>query len=106
MRSRSSAVRYPHQAGEAYVSRASIVARATSCRAEAGMPRDCRVFRAYMDDEHDPRILLTWAETDSVSVTVMLSILVNGDIFLRRQHFSELAPTYYSDPRKKLDIDL
>src|SRR6218665_3909863 len=72
MRSRSSAVRYPHQAGEAYVS------RATSCSAEVGMPRDRRVFRAYMDDEHDPKILLTWAETDSFSVTVIPRIFIEA----------------------------
>src|SRR6218665_244052 len=76
MRSRSSAVRYLHRAGEAYVSRAIIVASATSCRAGAGMPRDRRVFRAYIDDEHDPKMWLTSAEIDSFSVTVMPRIFI------------------------------
>ena len=29
-----------------------------------------------MDDGHDPKILLTWAETDSFSVTVMRRIFI------------------------------
>ena len=45
---------------------------------DTGMPRDRRVFRAYMDDEHDPKILLTWAETDSFSVTVIPRIFIEA----------------------------
>ena len=47
---------YPHQAGAAYISLASVKARATSCKAVEGRPWLRRIRRAYSDDEHELRI--------------------------------------------------
>ena len=50
---------YPHQAGAAYISLASVEARATSCKAVEGRPWLRRTRRAYSDDEHELRTSAT-----------------------------------------------
>src|SRR5688572_17533323 len=67
---------YPHQAGDAYIILAIVVARVTTCKACAGIPRPLRVFRAYIDDEQELRMLLT------CSVTVSFSPMVIPRIFM------------------------
>src|SRR6218665_3202033 len=49
----------PHQVGEAYIILAIMVAQATSCKAGSGIPRERRVFNVYVEEAHDPKMLLT-----------------------------------------------
>ena len=44
---------------------ASVVAWVASCRTSKGIPRDRKVLSANVDEEHEPRMLLKWSETDS-----------------------------------------
>src|SRR5688572_23011050 len=55
------------QAGDAYISRATVVAHATSNRACLGMPCVRRIRKAYKEEEQEARIRLTWSVTVSFS---------------------------------------
>jgi len=71
---RSAAFRNPNHNGEAYRSRATMVALITSYRSVVGIPLPRSTFRAYIDEEHEPRILTTCLVTESLSSIITLRI--------------------------------
>src|SRR6218665_2031463 len=70
-RARSFSVVRPHHAGEAYSSRAMVVALVTVWSAAAGRPWALRTLRAYMDWLQEAITLSTWLDARKSSVMVM-----------------------------------